>query len=141
MPNLVIPLCIAHEDGVAFLTLAAILDVQNGEALIFGCRNRVETLWIALIGINEFVVRLQGADTMEKNLVIVILRGEFVALFGRLVPAVIKAVSLPSQIRHFDPTDDIVEHFPRGDLHDMDFSPIGSSCGEAISEILAVLRK
>src|SRR4030095_3551968 len=127
MPNLVIPLCIAHENGVAFLTLPAILDVQNGEALIFACRDRVETLWITLIGINKFVVRLHCADTMVKNLVIVILRGQFVALFWRIVPAVIKAVSLPSQIRDFDPTDDIVEHFPRGDLHDMDFSPIGSS--------------
>ena len=110
LPLFVVLLRIAPKHGVALFPLTAVLDIQNCEAFVFCGFHRVKPLRICFVRIDELILRLRCAHAVVVNLVIVILRRQLVALFRRVVPAVVKATALPGQIRDLDPMEDIVQH-------------------------------
>ena len=104
---------IHHDDGVALLARAAVGDVENGEALVFGRLERVEPLRVLGVLVDELVLRLRRADAMVKDLVVLVDRRELLALLRLRVAAVVEAVAAPRDTRHLDPLDLVGERLAR----------------------------
>src|SRR5262249_26309291 len=60
---------VAKKDGITLLALAAIRDIEDGEAFIFRGTHLVKALRIGFVLINEFVLALAGADGVVIDLV------------------------------------------------------------------------
>jgi hypothetical protein len=138
--GLVARLPVHVEERVALLARAAVGNVHHDEALVVGRGDDVEALRVRGVLEDQLVLRLRRADLVEVDLVVLVLRGQLLALLGRVVAAVVEAAAGPGEAGDLDPVQLVGQLLARRHLHHVAVAPVRPARGLAIGGVLRVAR-
>src|SRR6185436_4578135 len=98
----------------------------------------LEALWMFLILVDEFVIRLRGSDPVKVDRLKLVLGSHLFAFFWLRITAVEKAfVATPGNARRFQPLNFVWPGLSRGHFHHVNLAPVRASLRDSIREVLS----